>query len=516
MSFIDSLVGFFDPKAGFQRRAYRNALALVSSAAQTRRYDAARLDRRTQNWMTSAASADMEVWRDLPRMRDRCRDLVRNNPYAQAGITALVANLVGDGIEARAEHSDERLAEAAQRAWNNWADHPVDGRNNFYSLQSQVVRATVEGGNGLLVWSSDGKMINNRVRALEGDWLDHTRTQELANGTRVIHGIETDPSGNRVSYHLLQRHPGDVLGGIGGTISLDGQPPNTVGLYGSKPVPAADVDHVYRCDRIGQSMGVPWLAQAVSALYYIGELNDATLQKKRVEACLALIRRPSLDDGLSSIGEKETQSNGQVWETLRPGGIYTARPGEEISVVNPSSSGDGDVFIRRQLEAVAASLGVPYHLLTGDVSQANYSSLRAATVAFWALLDDWLAHTVVPHVCDPAWKRIMQREALVQKEPRLVEVTASWTPPPRAWVDPEKDINAEIKAIRSGLTTMSESLSSRGRNWRDQISQIATFNTAADAADLALDTDPRRIDARGQIQPPTGFIRPTAIGDTNP
>jgi capsid protein len=181
--------------------------------------------------MTSAASADMEVWRDLPRMRDRCRDLVRNNPYAQAGITALVANLVGDGIEARAEHSDERLAEAAQRAWNNWADHPVDGRNNFYSLQSQVVRATVEGGNGLLVWSSDGKMINNRVRALEGDWLDHTRTQELANGNRVIHGIETDPSGNRVSYHLLQRHPGDVLGGIGGTISLDGQPPHSRPLW---------------------------------------------------------------------------------------------------------------------------------------------------------------------------------------------------------------------------------------------------------------------------------------------
>jgi lambda family phage portal protein len=516
VNFLDSLIGFFDPRAGVQRRAYRNALDLMASQPQTRRYDAARIDRRTQNWQTTAASADLEVWRDLRRLRDRSRDLVRNNPYAASGVNQLVANLVGDGIEARAEHSDERLAALAQSAWNSWANHPVDGRHTFYTLQSQMVRGMIEGGNSLLVWTSNGKIPNSRVRALEGDWLDHTRTQNLANGNRVVNGIETDQDGNLVSYHLYPRHPGDVLGGWSAPVSSTDLMPSPSGIYSSTAVDARDVDHLYRCERIGQSLGVPWLAQAVFALYSIGELNDATLQKKRVEACLALVRRPALDDGRSALGEQDTQSDGQVWETLRPGGIYTARPGEDISVVNPSSSGDGDAFVRRQLEAVAASLGVPYHLLTGDVSQANYSSLRAATVAFWALLDDWLAHTILPHVCDAAWKRIMQREALVRNEPRLIEVTAAWTPPPRAWVDPEKDINAEIKAIRAGLTTMGESLSSRGKNWRDHVNDIATFNAAADAKNLALDTDPRRIDGRGQIQAPAGFLRPTAPTDSNP
>ena len=516
MNILDSLIGFFDPRAGFQRRAYRNALDLMAAQPQSRRYDAARIDRRTQNWQTTAASADMEIWRDQRRLRDRSRDLVRNNPYAQAGVSQLVANLVGDGIEARAQHDNEQLAALAQRAWNNWANHPVDGRHNFYTLQSQMVRGMIEGGNSLLVWSSDGKIPNSRVRALEGDWLDHTRTQNLDNGNRVVNGIEADKDGNLVSYHLYPRHPGDVLGGWSAPVSSTDLMLSPSGIYSSTAVDARDVDHLYRCDRIGQSMGVPWLAQAVFALYYIGELNDATLQKKRVEACLALVRRPALDDGVSAIGEKETQSDGQVWETLRPGGIYTARPGEDISVVNPSSGGDGDAFVRRQLESVAASLGLPYHLLTGDVSQANYSSLRAATVAFWALLDDWLAHTIVPQVCDRAWRRVMQREALVQNKPELIEVTAAWTPPPRAWVDPEKDINAEIKAIRAGLTTMGESLSSRGRNWRDQINQVATFNLAADAKGVVFDTDPRKIDARGQIQPPASFIRPNASGDSNP
>lgn len=516
MNLIDALVGYFAPRAGYQRIAYRQALSLVSGSGQTRRYDAARLDRRTQNWQTTAASADLEIWRDLRRLRDRSRDLVRNNPYAASGVSQLVANLVGDGIEARAEHKDEQLAATAQRAWNDWANNPVDGRHTFYGLQSQMVRAMIEGGNSLLVWSSKKGIPNSQVRALEGDWLDHTRTQDLPNGNRVVNGVETDKDGDRVNYHIFQRHPGDILGGWSASANAGDLVPNGSGLYGSKPVSAADVDHLYRCDRIGQSLGVPWLAQAVFALYYIGELNDATLQKKRVEACLALVRRPSLDDQGSAIGDKETQADGSVWETLRPGGIYTARPGEDISVVNPSSSGDGDAFVRRQLEAVAASLGVPYHLLTGDVSQANYSSLRAATVAFWALLDDWLANTIVPHVCDAAWKRVMKRESLVRKEPKLIEVTAAWTPPPRAWVDPEKDINAEIKAIRAGLTTMPESLSSRGKNWRDHINNIGTFNTAADAKGLALDTDPRKIDGRGAIQPPAGFVRPTAPSDSNP
>jgi hypothetical protein len=43
----------------------------------------------------------------------------------------------------------------------------------------------------------------------------------------------------------------------------------------------------------------------------------------------------------------------------------------------PDPVADQVDFIRQQLAAVSANM-VPYHLMTGDVSQANYSSLRAA------------------------------------------------------------------------------------------------------------------------------------------
>ena len=47
----------------------------------------------------------------------------------------------------------------------------------------------------------------------------------------------------------------------------------------------------------------------------------------------------------------------------------------------PADVGGGfEAFQYRTLLAVSASLGLPYHLVTGDVRQANYSSLRAELV----------------------------------------------------------------------------------------------------------------------------------------
>src|SRR5262245_45424853 len=61
-------------------------------------YEAARVGRRTRGWRTTSGSANSETRNALPRMRDRSRDLVRNNPYAAAGLDVLIAYQVGTGI----------------------------------------------------------------------------------------------------------------------------------------------------------------------------------------------------------------------------------------------------------------------------------------------------------------------------------------------------------------------------------------------------------------------------------
>ena len=49
---------------------------------------------------------------------------------------------------------------------------------------------------------------------------------------------------------------------------------------------------------------------------------------------------------------------------------------------------------------------VPYHLMTGDVSQANYSSLRAAMNGSYSMVDDWQQNEVLPMLCLPAVQRL--------------------------------------------------------------------------------------------------------------
>jgi hypothetical protein len=75
---------------------------------------------------------------------------------------------------------------------------------------------------------------------------------------------------------------------------------------------------------------------------------------------------------------------------------------------------------------------VPYHLMTGDVSQANYSSLRAAMNGSYSMVDDWQQNEVLPMLCLPAVQRRMQVSALRAQRPALpagqMEIRAAGSP----------------------------------------------------------------------------------------
>ena len=513
LSIVDRAVLALNPRWAAERLSWR----MAHGAMAERYYTGADRGRLMQDWRTTGANADLEIWRDLKLLRDRSRDLVRNNPYAAAAIRQIGANLVGKGINARAMHKSKRVQKLAQAKWDEWAQGRVDGFNTFATVQLLAVRAVVEGGDSLILWKAGRHGPDEQAHVVEGDLLDTTQTRLTANGGRIVNGVELDADGRRVAYWILHAHPGDILGGYG--LTNDGAPVTVgIGSAFSTRIDARDVDHVFLADRPGQTRGAPWFAPTIRKLRNIEQLEDSIQAKKRVEACLALIREtPDADSSARSpLGVEETQSDGSKWERLYPGMIATTLPGEKVSVVNPSSTGDGDAFHRAQMMAVAAGIGVPYHLLTGDVSQANYSSLRADTVAFWAVLDTWLAHMVIPRICDPAFARVMRRAALELGDARLLEVTAKWTPPPRPWVDPLKDISAEVMEIRAGLKSYAEACSERGVNVNDQVSEIAASNKLIDENGLAISTDPRRVDGKGELQPPTGYLAPGASNAAGP
>src|ERR1035438_1575445 len=105
MNAIDRMIGYFSPERGYRRAQYRAATEVFA-------YDGAKSGRRTDGWIAAGGDANTEVGAGLVSLRNRSRDLLRNNPYATKAIAELVGNTVGTGIVPQAktgEASEDRI-----------------------------------------------------------------------------------------------------------------------------------------------------------------------------------------------------------------------------------------------------------------------------------------------------------------------------------------------------------------------------------------------------------------------
>lgn len=487
---LDRLIEPFSPHAAARRMHARSGIALA------RKFDVAESSRRTRNWRRPHTDADAESWRARAKLRASGHDLVRNNKYAEAGVRHLVADMIGDGIAPQFVHAEKSVAQAAQDHWARWAEGKVDGHDDFYGFQKTSAWGVVVGGESLTVWKPDSSGPDGRLEGMEGDLLDETKLEELANGGRIVQGVEFDRYNDRVAYWLFDRHPGGL---------------SLLSNYLSSAVPAKHVDHVFERTRFGQTRGVSWLAAVALDLKDIGDIEDAVRTQQKVQACLGLVLSPGEEGETSTLSadgqSTENGKTGRLEETITPGMIYRTRKGEQVTSINPSANGGAVEFIRQQLASISARLA-PYHRMTGDVSQANYSSLRAAMLGSWALLDDWQQNVFIPHLVRPAVIRRMRRLALETGDNRFLDVGIEYALPVRRFVDPIKDLLAEVMEIRAGIKTLDRSLAERGLNGERQRQEIKRINDELDALGLALDTDPRRLTASGVLQTAVGYLAP--------
>ena len=70
-------------------------------------------------------------------------------------------------------------------------------------------------------------------------------------------------------------------------------------------------------------------------------------------------------------------------------------------------------------------------------------------------------------------------------------LAAKWIPQGWQWVDPKKEFDAMLTAIRAGLLSRSEAISAFGYDAEDIDREIAADNQRADELGLVFDSDPR-------------------------
>jgi len=443
------------------------------------RLEGAMARRRLRGWQPPLENINSLVSAGGPRLLARSRELVVTNGYAANACEAWAANLVGDGIKPSSLLEDGELRDRVQRLWLAWTDEAdADGLTDFYGLQAMVAREMFVAGECFVRLRprrpEDGLRVPLQCQLLQSEMLPFDKTETAPNGNAIRCGIEFDKIGRRVAYHFRRRHPGDS------TDRGDVLPETT-------RVPAADVLHIYRPLDAGQIRGLPHVAPAMVRLFLLDQYDDAELDRKKTAAMFAgFITKAAPEEQL--MGAVEDGEDGTGIASLEPGTLQVLLPGEDVTFSNPADVGGGyEAFQYRTLLAISASLGLPYHLVTGDVRQANYSSLRAELVEFRRRFSQ-LQHGVIAHqLCRPIWERWLET-AVLAGALELPDMGAAravhWIPPRWDWVDPLKDIQAQLLAIEAGLMSRRKAVEATGYD----IEEIDRENAAdaARAAELGL------------------------------
>ena len=466
----------------------------VAPAPRRRMFEGAMVNRLTADWVTSGSSVDSEIWGSLRMLRNRARQLARDNDYAAQALRTIQANVIGKGIPFQAQVKKQRggkldqpVNDQIEQLWKKWTRAPychTAGKLSFCDIERLLIRSVAESGEvfiRIIKQSFGGSPVPIALEVMEADWIDDRmsgRTGE--NGNEIRMGIEVDRWGRPVAYWFLPKHPGDYLV----TGSQQAQFGNPV------RVPADEVIHLFVTTRPGQTRGIPWMASSIKCLHQLDGFVEASVVRSRASASLmGFITSPEGELQGDDVMDGERVSN------FEPGVFKYLQPGESVTVPSLNApDGEFEPFLRAMLRGMSAGLGLSYHNLSQDYSQTNYSSSRLALLEErenWRILQEWIIGSFHQRVLE-AWMDMAVLSGslslpLYESEPdRYRQVR--WMPRGWSWVDPQKEITALREAEMAGYMTKAEIIAESGGDIEEVFHQRRRELDLADELDLTFDT----------------------------
>lgn len=456
------------------RRLFR-----ISTPTVKRSLDAAAGGRRWKDTsgMASLTAAQMA---GNATVRRRAQHYAINSPWCRRATQVLRSNLVGAGIKPQSRHPAAEARKAIHELWDLWtAQADAAGVTDFYGLQAMVAGAMVQSGEAFVRIRvrrpDDGLAVPFQLQLLDAEQIDSSLHRDLAGGAYIRSGIEFNALGQRTAYHITRERPGDPL-----AVS-----------FTPTRVPADEVLHIYQPLVPGQVRGLAWFAPILLRAHDLDAFEDAELMKAKIQALFAgFITRP--DDSEEFGGESSPDSDGIAEVTWEPGTMQMLRPGEDVKFSDPTKGGvEFDAFVKTQLRAIAAGLGITYEQLTGDMTGVNYSSARVALIEFRRFVEQVQEQVLVHQLCRPVWERFVRLAVLsgaleapsFPGDPRPW-LSVKWVTPGWDWVDPLKDIKAEREAVDAGFKSRSEVIAARG--WDPEMVDAEIAADAARAERLGL------------------------------
>ncbi len=456
-------------------------------------YDAAKDTRLTDGWTPGDAGPSVIHQMDATRLRNRCRDLYRNNPQAKSLIDAFKANVVECGItpDPMLPNTDNRDAWLA--AWNHWAAKEADatGQQHLNEMQGLWLQEVLIGGGCIahpVVLSSRKSRDRSIPLVIElipeeriSDDSDFMRGHTLAKGHQIIRGVEIDALGKPVAYWIKPTAPNDLT-------STFAEP---------QRIPADQIEYGFIKDRIGEYRGFSILAAVVQLLWSLDYYTDNEMMASAIKSCYAaVITTENPIDDLNT-DEDNTDNEGNRLSSIQPGMVSYLRPGEDVSGVGPNvPGGDSTPWLMMILRAISAGADLSYEEVARDYSKGSFSSTRQSANADRRRYRK-MQKFVINHFLAPIYPLFVEWsvQAGIEGFPTPSDFAANrdewlkvkWRTPGWASVNPVDDAKAFELEKANGVNSRANYLADRGRDVDQVFDDLSMENEKADAAGIAVD-----------------------------
>lgn len=431
-----------------------------------RAYEATSTTPRIADWERRAYGPNAAL-DDADIARARSQDAVRNNPWINNALDLIVSHLIGCGIQPRPKLQDPGRRTALLDLWNaSVPELDADGVQDLYGWQTLLARARHESGEVFIRrrprLPGDGLTVPIQFQALEADLLPLRHNSGIG-GNTIRQGIERTPYGQRVAYWFYDSHPADR------TLTRKAQQLTRV--------PAESVLHHYTPNRPGQLRGEPTPMSALLRARSMDGFESAELSRKKARAKFvgAIYKENPEDNPMTD--KDATETDDRAYVDIEDAYMLQLKLHERVTLESGDSGGSGLIdFLRTQLRAIAAGMGVPFELMTGDYSGTNDRIMRVILNTFYRRLEIQ-QDALVAQVLQPLWNWWLDAVAYhhILPLPGYQESAAArrawqrceWRAHAWSYVNPLQEAQTTVLKIANGLTSRSAAVAESGWDAED-------------------------------------------------
>jgi lambda family phage portal protein len=449
---IAGLIGIFSPGSAAQYLRGHTAL---------RQYDAGKnigVDRR---FNPQTKTGDREIGEDWRKATDKARDILRNNGFMANSQRIATAFTVGTSIWPKPRVKDANgtvdkiISKTIFNSFCDWAEVCcVNGQDWDYVKKMAFKHMKSDGE--VVIHEASTDLHPFQLEVLEPDQIDSTVDDfggsvpnGRAPGNRCVRGIEFNRFGRPVAYWLLDAHPGDTIFGTK-----------------SRRVPADQIYHIFDPNRATETRGICDFVSSIIPSFSHQQHRFAVMDLLRIAAAYGIFIESEYPEDFfeePTVEKPSTQDEKKLYSPkayVTPAGIHVLRKGEKISHAKPEQPTAAFKDVEQShLRMAAAGAGMSFETFTGDLSNVNYSSLRAGQVNERALFR-MTTDLIIRKFAGRAYSRWMDVEVLRKalllpgywnQKKKYQEV--SWSLPGFPSTDQLKDETADSIALANGTTS---------------------------------------------------------------